>query len=43
MKNDADLFLRVRGDKKKTEKDDADMFLRINLDKMNGRMTQTCG
>ena len=30
MKNDADLLLRVRGDKLKTEKDDADMLLRIN-------------
>ena len=42
MKNDADLLLRVRGGKKKTEKDDAYMLLRINEDKMSGRMTQTC-
>ena len=30
MKNDAELLLRVKGDKKKKETDDADMLLRIN-------------
>ena len=29
MKNDADLLLRVRGNKKSRKKNDADMLLRI--------------
>ena len=29
MKNDADLLLRVRGDKKSREKNDTDLLLKI--------------
>ena len=29
MKNDADLLLRVRGDKKSREKNDKDLLLRV--------------
>ena len=32
MKNDADLLLMVRGDKKSRKKNDADLLLRIRRD-----------
>ena len=32
MKNDADLLLMVRGDKKSRKKNDADLMLRVRRD-----------
>ena len=32
MKNDADLLLMVRGDKKSRKKNDADLLLRVRRD-----------
>ena len=32
MKNDADLLLMVRGDKKSRKKNDADLLLRVRID-----------
>ena len=42
MKNDADLLLRVRGDKKSRKKNDADMLLRVRrYEKRPEKMMQT--
>ena len=34
MKNDADLLLMVRGNKKSRKKNDADLLLRVRRDEM---------
>ena len=42
-KNDADLLLRVRGDKKSRKKNDADLLIRVRRDeKRQRKMMQTC-
>ena len=43
MKNDADLLLRVRGDKKSRKKNEVDLLIRVRRDeKGTEKMMLTC-